>query len=136
LVRVTRPGGWVELLEIGSDIRPAGRATALFLSWIHKFLRARGFDLSQMQHIGKMLSQAGLRSVTSHTLDLPLGGWERHLGVLLEKDVIAAFRTVKSALSQSEGVSEEQFENCLLEMMQEWKRLKTIYRVYLAYGQV
>ncbi len=33
LVRVTRPGGWIELLELSDGIQPAGPATRLLLDW-------------------------------------------------------------------------------------------------------
>ena len=83
LVRVTKTHGWIELLELGTDIHPAGPATAQLLAWSLSFLRARGIDSSEMRNLGTMLSQSGLNSVTSRPLDIPLGGWDRHLGVLL-----------------------------------------------------
>src|SRR5712692_6141883 len=41
LVRVTRPGGWVELLEGGDVFLNAGPATQRFLAWWHAASRAR-----------------------------------------------------------------------------------------------
>ena len=46
LVRVTKTRGWVELLELGTDIHPAGPATTQLLAWSLNFLRARGIDSS------------------------------------------------------------------------------------------
>lgn len=136
LVRVTRIGGWVELLELGTDIHPAGPATRQLLDWSLNFLKARGIDSSEMRNLGAMLSQNGLSSIASRSLDIPLGAWDRHLGVLLEKDISAAFRAIKPSTCQVEGISPERFEQHLQEAMQEWKHNKSVYRFYLAYGQV
>ena len=89
-----------------------------------------------MRNLGTMLSQSGLNSVTSRPLDIPLGGWDHHLGVLLEKDIVAAFRAIKQNTCQNENITPERFEQYLQEAIQEWKREKASYRFYLAYGQV
>jgi SAM-dependent methyltransferase len=136
LLRVTRPGGWVELLEMGAEILPQGPATAQFFAWSLPFLNARGIHPTEMHKLGDMLTGFGLRSVVSRPLDVPLGSWDRRLGTLMEKDILAAYRAVKPGICQSAGISAEQLEQCLQEMAQEWKRLKAVYRVYLAYGQV
>lgn len=136
LVRVTKPDGWVELLELGTHIHPAGPATRQLLSWTFNFLRTRGINSSEMSNLGIMLSQCGLRSITSRPLDIPLGGWDNRLGVLLEKDIAAAFRALKQNVCQREGISAERYENYVEEATQEWKREKACYRFYLAYGQV
>jgi ubiquinone/menaquinone biosynthesis C-methylase UbiE len=136
LKRVTRPGGWVELLELGTEIQPAGPAATKLLHWSTSFLHSRGIDAPSMKHLGEMLTQQGLRSVVSRPLDIPLGTWDRHLGVLLEKDVVAAFQAIKLPTCATEGIQPDEFETSLLEATQEWKNLKSTYRFYLAYGQV
>ena len=136
LMRVTRSEGWVEVLELGTKIHPAGPATSQLLAWSLNFLKTRGIDSSEMRNLGTMLSQCGLRSVTSHPLDIPLGSWDHHLGVLLEKDIVAAFRAIQHNTCQSEHIRPEQFEHFLQEAIHEWKREQASYRFYLAYGQV
>ncbi len=136
LKRVTRPGGWVELLELGTEIQPAGPASANLLRWSTNFLHSRGIDSPSMKHLGEMLIQQGLRSVVSRPLDIPLGSWDRHLGVLLEKDIVSAFQAIKSPTCATEGIQPAEFDACLEQAVQEWKNLKSTYRFYLAYGQV
>ena len=136
LKRVTRPGGWVELLELGTEIQPAGAATAKLLRWSTDFLHSREIDSPSMKHLGEMLTRQGLRSVFSRPLDIPLGGWDRHLGVLLEKDIASAFQAIKAPTCATEGIQLADFDTCLQQAIQEWKSLKSTYRFYLAYGQV
>lgn len=136
LIRVTRPGGWVELLELGTEIEPAGSATAKLIRWSTNFLHSLGIDSPSMKHLGDMLTQQGLKSVVSRPLDIPLGGWERHLGTLLEKDIVAAFQAIKPKTCETEGIQPFQFDEVLQQAIQEWQKLRAIYRFYLAYGQV
>ena len=126
----------MELLELGTEIQPAGPAATKLLRWSTNFLRSRGIDAPSMKHLGEMLTQQGLRSVVSRPLDIPLGAWDRHLGVLLEKDVVAAFQAIKLPTCATEGIQPTEFETSLQEATQEWKSLKSTYRFYLAYGQV
>ncbi len=44
LGRVTRPGGWVELLEGGDVFLNAGPATQRFFAWWRETSRVRGFE--------------------------------------------------------------------------------------------
>ena len=44
LVRVTRVGGWVELVEIGDTVQHAGPATKRLLSWMAEVGKELGFE--------------------------------------------------------------------------------------------
>ncbi|HEX7734560.1 MAG TPA: hypothetical protein VF458_06850 [Ktedonobacteraceae bacterium] len=43
---------------------------------------------------------------------------------------------LKQPVCQFAGIRPESFDRAVQENIQEWKRLKATYRVYLAYGQV
>src|SRR5256885_1849061 len=73
LVRVTRPGGWIELLESGFTLRNGGPGTIRLMEWGHEFFARRGIDLRFLEGLGKVAAEAGLREVESQFLDLPLG---------------------------------------------------------------
>lgn len=62
LVRVTRPGGWVELAECGVLEQGGPGSMGLWGTWI-EFLLTRGVDFTIGHTIGQMLSDAGLASV-------------------------------------------------------------------------
>ena len=85
LVRVTCPGGWVELLEASITIFNAGPATEQLYKWMRDACLSRGIDLSRAEEIGKLLTQAGLRQVRQQAIDVPLGAWDAQVGVLMEK---------------------------------------------------
>lgn len=137
LARVTRPNGWVELLEIGGQpIISAGPATAKIGAWAISSMKARGIDVGVVPYLGDMLSQAGLHGVTSRMLDIPVGGWDNRLGTLMEKDAVAAFMAMRPIICANEHIESEHFDNYVRDAVKEWKHMKSMCRFYLAYGQV
>lgn len=136
LVRVTKPGGWVELLEVSDELFPIGPATRQLDAWLQSALRARGIDMNVVTRIGSLLQQAGLHSVSVSALEIPLGAWDRRIGLLLEKDLLAIFSAAKAGICQSGQATPEYFDYCVREAAQEWKQMQTTQHFYLAYGQV
>jgi SAM-dependent methyltransferase len=98
LVRVTRPGGYVELLEGGDVFLNAGSATQRFLAWWREASRARGFDTSLMERLGRLLLDAHVRDVQMRILRVPVGKWGGHTGALLEKNILADVPALKPLL--------------------------------------
>src|SRR5712692_1503352 len=135
LVRVTRPGGWVELLEGGDVFLNAGPATQRFLAWWHAASRARGFDTSLMERLGRLLLDAHMRDVQMRTLQVPVGKWGGHTGALLEKNILAGFPALKPLLCANLSLPPEAFDATLAELATEGDRYQTSYQYYLAYGQ-
>lgn len=135
LVRVTRPGGWVELLEGGDVFLNAGPATQRFLAWWREASHARGFDTSLMECLGRLLLDAHLRDVQIRTLQVPVGKWGGHTGALLEKNILAGFPALKSLLCTHLSLPPETFDATLAELAMEGDRYHTSYQYYLAYGQ-
>lgn len=75
LIRVTRSGGWIELLEVGDTIQNAGPATRKLLTWMTSISRELGFEMEILHHLGDLLRQAGCLSVESQDIPIPLGEW-------------------------------------------------------------
>ena len=135
LVRVTCPGGYIELVEGGDVFLNTGPATQQFLSWWGQVSRARGFDTSLMQRLGSLLYQAHLRDVQVRTLQVPVGKWGGHTGDLLEKNILAGFPALKSLFCTHLSLAPEAFDATLAELAGEGDRYHTSYHYYLASGQ-
>jgi ubiquinone/menaquinone biosynthesis C-methylase UbiE len=119
LVRVTRPNGWIELFETSNEFVPSGPASAQVLTWMSNFLHSRGIDALAMNHLGEMLGQCGVRSVSYKRLAIPLGTWDRRLGVLLEKDFLALLQALKPVICKSGSIPVAQFDQYVVEATQE-----------------
>jgi ubiquinone/menaquinone biosynthesis C-methylase UbiE len=64
LVRVTRPGGWVECAEPGESLYQPGPAYQVLLQWTSTLLRSRGLDPDLGPKLQHLLRQAGVEEVT------------------------------------------------------------------------
>ncbi len=139
LVRVTRPGGWIELVEGSSEFAPAGPLTSEFLHWWDIYSRKEGFDLSLLAKLGLMLQSTGLSQVQEHRLHLPLGTWDeskdRRIGFLLQKDILVALGSFRERFYRVLAVPYERFDMVLQGLATEWEAYHTMLRFYIAYGQ-
>lgn len=135
LVRVTRLGGWVELLEIGVTIQNAGPETRKLLAWMEKQSLARGFDMRLITRLGNLLSKAGLESVECQNIPVPLGAWSGHVGTMLKADVLSAFEALKGFYCTQAKFPPEQFEALVALAAQEWEQLHASYVFHAAYGK-
>lgn len=135
LARVTRPGGWVEIYEADILFPEAGPATRELNSWTGQFMGMRGVDTTQMRQLGNLLRHQGLLNVADHTIEVPLGSWDR-LGQLLEKDYLSGILALKEPASAALKLSPQRYEQVVLAASKEWAQTRATYRHYLAYGQV
>lgn len=136
LRRVTAPGGWIELAEMGTTFHQAGPATKQFLAWWTAICASRGIDPSRMSLLGLLLKQAGLCRVKTETKILAVGSWGGRLGKLLAQDMLAGWPTMKPLAQSVLGISPEIFTAVLGTVEDEWNRYHTMYEVYFVCGQV
>ena len=135
LVRVTRPGGYIELLEITDTFFQQGPATKQLLAWWHKAERLAGFRLSLLWHLDIFLAQAGAVDIVAQPLHVPLGTWGGRAGELFAKDVQSTFRALKGFYCAHLRLDEEVFEKAVAALPQEWEQHLTQYCFVLAYGR-
>lgn len=135
LVRVTRIGGWVELLEIGVTIQNAGPATQQLLDWMSMVAKSLGFDMGLISHLGELLTREGLQSVESEHIPAPLGDWAGRVGSMLKSDVLSAYNALKGLYCKTANVPIEEFERVLQIASAEWETNKASYVFHAAYGK-
>jgi ubiquinone/menaquinone biosynthesis C-methylase UbiE len=135
LVRVTRPGGWVELLEIGVTIQQAGPETTRLLDWMVEKSKERGFDMNLLPRLGEMLAQEGLEAIELQDIPVPLGDWAGHVGAMLKADVLSAFDALKGPYCAQAKVPLEQFETVVKLVAQEWEHYHASYVFHSVYGR-
>ncbi|RAQ94061.1 hypothetical protein [Thermogemmatispora tikiterensis] len=135
LVRVTRPGGWIELLELSDGIQPAGPATRRLFDWFTGISRQLGFELAVLHQLGELLQQAGCVEVTSQDIPAPPGRWAGATGQLLLTDVLQGINVLKDALCPRTATPPEQVDQMLREAAQEWMRLQAWYVFHAASGR-
>lgn len=137
LVRVTRPGGWVELAECGVPRDAPGQPfPQLWATWI-AFCRTRGIDFTLGNTISTFLERAGLQQVRQHEVLFPMGAWGQRIGVMSATDCLATAKTFRTAVVAASVMSAERYDALLQATEGEFKQPtgESILPFYIAFGQ-
>lgn len=133
LWRVTRPGGWVELLECGIDVINPGPATIKFFQWGLNAGLPRGLDARVIPMLGQRMREAGFYQVTEKTVEIPVGRWGGRPGVMMEEDLLSGFRGLEALYTQA-GAADD-FYALFNKLSAEWEMCQTTYQFHVFYGQ-
>ncbi len=134
LARVSRPGGWIELVEASMTIFPAGEITRSWMDQIKKATEIFGIDLElTIPRLPAMLKEAGLRVVRMFHVDIPLGAWAGRLGIMGEANMRAIWRQLQPRHSAAEP--EQQAEDIWTRLIVEWNNRQSKQRFLVVCGQ-
>jgi ubiquinone/menaquinone biosynthesis C-methylase UbiE len=131
LVRVTRPQGWIELLEVGTTVQNAGAATERLLSWVRETSQARGIDMAMVTQLGDFLKHAGCQAVEAQDIPVPLGSWAGRSGEMLKLDAIRVFQAMRPRTT----MPVEQLDAMLAAAAAEWEQNRASFVFHAAYGR-
>ncbi len=136
LVRVTAPGGWVELVEGGLP-RNGGPALAQGGAWFNQLLSARGIDPTYARNIGTLLEAAGTTNTSMREEVLPIGPHGGKVGQMLAMDMVSASQLAIPALAQGLRLDQREVEANTKATEEEFfgNTYQTEIPIYIAYGQ-
>jgi ubiquinone/menaquinone biosynthesis C-methylase UbiE len=133
LLRVTRPGGWVELVETAP---PTGApAIDQLARWGIELAKRRGIDISLMARIGDLLREGGATEVTARTVNIPVGKPNGHIGAMAAVDYLTALSAVRGPLAKLGIVDEATYDVMMAHGRQEFDQGVFIQPVYVAIGR-
>ena len=112
LIRVTRAGGWVELVE-GALPQNGGAAMDAINHWIAELSGRRGIDVQIGAQIGTFLQQGGLTGVVFRDIYLPIGRYGGRAGQMTAADTFAMFEGLRSLITAQGIVSPQEFDHAL-----------------------
>jgi SAM-dependent methyltransferase len=137
LVRVTRPGGWIELVEGMPWIDQAGPATERLCDLLCQLARLRGLDSTGIvfRSVGRYLGGAGATEVHVEKFVVPIGSWAGQTGVLMATQYRAMFTRLSPAFRAALGVSDEESHELISSMSDEWNGHRSFYSMTVAVGR-
>lgn len=135
LRRVTRPGGWIELVDTTVTARAPG--SAQWVQWAQKLASFRGIDMTATSQLGDFLQQAGMRQVQMIPIEIPLGPWGGRIGSAMMADGMAGARALETPIvNQAHLATKEEFDAAIAAMEADFNRLFGCTQpFYVAYGQ-
>lgn len=134
LARVTRPGGWVEVVEAGVS-QGGGPALQQVDAWVAAVLARRGLDIHLATQLDTFLKDAGLQRVAVRQVRLPLGSYGGEVGSLVETDYFAAVKAMRAPVISLGISTEANYDAVVHTAREEVKRGQCIFPVYVVIGQ-
>lgn len=135
LLRVTRPGGWVELIEAESRLPNAGPGLQTSMRWASALAGRRGIDPASASQIGDFLRQAGAQQIATRTVSIPVGEPAGRLGVMAKTDLLAGMTGLRGVVVNMGLISEGDFEANVRQIEEELSSGRISWPFYIAYGQ-
>lgn len=137
LLRVTRPGGWIELVEGAPWIDQAGPATGRLIDLLVQSARALGLDSTGIvfRSLGTYLSQAGATDVRTQPLVVPIGDWAGRVGSLMATNYRAMFTRLSPMFTAKLGIPEEECRDLIAAMREEWDSYQSAFSMTVAIGR-
>lgn len=133
LARVTRPGGWIEVVE--DDFVSGGPALELLADWAIDLCARRGIEFLLARKIGTFLEEARLSRVTFRPVDIPIGPYGGRLGVMAQTDYLSAMGALKSIVAALDITTEQAYAGALHAAQDEIERGRCVWPLYVAFGQ-
>jgi ubiquinone/menaquinone biosynthesis C-methylase UbiE len=136
LIRVTRPGGWVETVET-TPVEHGGPAMDQIIRWTTTLLQRRGIDFMDGSRVGDLLQAQGLANVVSRRVELPMGAHGGRVGKLLATDILFGMQATRGPLVALGLTTAAEFDRALAEARRasESPQGRCISPFYVAYGQ-
>ncbi|ORZ11904.1 hypothetical protein BCR42DRAFT_332456 [Absidia repens] len=136
LVRVTRPGGYLQFIEIdynSQNLGPAGQA------WQDKLCevmaKTRKLDPHMASHVDEVLEEYGLVNVEKKKISMPLGPWGLDIGVLWQQNLESFIEASAPALGMALGISAAECKVLWQGYKDELNFVKAFTNVYAVTGQ-
>jgi SAM-dependent methyltransferase len=137
LVRVLRPGGWLQLVETAPGPEPAGPATERLFDLLRRLGRQVGLDTTGIvfQSMDRYLARAGLTSVEVTHVHIPCGEWGGNIGSLLASNHRALFTRLGTVFQAQFGLGEEEIRGLVSTSLQELDQYRTVLTFGVGIGQ-
>jgi SAM-dependent methyltransferase len=120
LVRVTVPGGYLELGEIAAWLANMGPGTAQLSNWIIETEQRCGIDQSLMLGLPGVLDRVGAKTFFQEVLWLPIGKAYGHRGRLMEHSANAFFASFAPTAQEHLALSRDEYRSAWNLMRGEW----------------
>ena len=137
LVRVTRPGGWVELVEPMVKPQRLGPATQRLGDLLLGQVAALGLDTANVvfDSLDGYLREAGLEAVERREVELPIGEWGGRVGSFMLSDIRAVCTRLCEVLESRGAISAEEAADLIRRSTREFEEYRTVWPVAVAFGR-
>ncbi|CAG8508963.1 4189_t:CDS:2 [Ambispora leptoticha] len=114
LIRVTKSGGFIELMELDLSLHNDGPISRLLHNGRSSDLQLRGIAVKIHDVIQNLMESTQQFSLTEkQQITIPFGKWGGEIGAQMADGAICCFRTFKMKYSEAIGVEPQEYDNML-----------------------
>jgi ubiquinone/menaquinone biosynthesis C-methylase UbiE len=137
LKRVTKSGGWIELVEGTIRVENGGPNTDKKANWVIGALKLRGVDMNIIINPGLkvLLEEAGVVNIHQKTVPMPLHKEGGKLGELGRKHLKLSEGFIGQMATRSFGVTQEEYDEVIRKGEEEMDENKSYGNIFFAWGQ-
>lgn len=135
LTRVTRHGGWIELVEVDLELHNRGPVCKVIENWLGRLTNEQGIDGTIGRKLESFLRMTNLTHVKVRKVNIPMGSWGGRFGTMLAKDFSTAIHAVKPLLVAKNKLKAEEVDQTIDLWLQECNKNHCSYDFFIAYGQ-
>ncbi|ORX50883.1 S-adenosyl-L-methionine-dependent methyltransferase [Hesseltinella vesiculosa] len=136
IMRVLKPGGWMEIVDHDLELHRAGPMTKKFNQQLIDLMESRSLDPHAGCHIKDELeSIKSLHNIHSSFISCPGGKWAGKLGQLTLQSWKSYYRAIQPILCMNDGISLDEYNEKLDVCWEETDEYKTFENIHFAYAQ-
>ncbi|RCH80544.1 hypothetical protein CU098_006693 [Rhizopus stolonifer] len=136
LVRVTKPGGYIQLLEIDHytfNLGPLGKLWEAEL--INTIREKRKMEPRMACHLPDLLKAMGMADVSSKLVSIPFGSWGLDLGVLWKNNIESFAESTAPLFSKLVGCTPAEYRQKWRTLIEEAKDRKAFSNIHAAWAR-
>ncbi|ORZ16071.1 S-adenosyl-L-methionine-dependent methyltransferase [Lobosporangium transversale] len=134
LVRVTKPGGIIELTEMPVATSSNGPELTKILDVLERGCISKGLDPKVARKLDILLQEAGIKDVkTSHT-SIEIGAWGKKVGQLMRENMAGLWSSLKGWLKELTGMTDAQYDSMIKRIFVEYEDYQCYVNCYCAWG--
>ncbi|KAG0046376.1 hypothetical protein BGZ83_008447 [Gryganskiella cystojenkinii] len=134
LVRVTKPGGIIELTEIPVVSNANGPELSRVLEILEEGCIAKGLDTKVAKKLDMLLREAGMSEIKSCHASIPVGAWGTKVGQLMRENSAGLWQSLKGWLKELMNMSDAEYEAMIRRIFVEYEVHKCYVNCYCAWG--
>ncbi len=106
-----------------------------FINWGRIASQKKGITVAVAALLDHYFFEHHLQHMHVHTLRAPLGKWAGRLGETFATNMYAALEALKPLYLTQLSLHEQEFDQVLRQLPEEWEKYHTQYEFYRVYGQ-
>lgn len=134
LVRVTKPGGIIELTEIPVVSNANGPELTRVMEILEAGCIAKGLDTKVAKKLDTLLRDAGMTDIKSCHASIPVGAWGTKVGQLMRENSAGIWASLKGWIKELTDMNDSQYEAMIKRIFVEYEVHRCYVNCYCAWG--